>query len=89
MDSGPWVEIRGNNYQVTGNSGVNSPGDGYTTHRVSTWGCGNVFRSNHADLHSGGYGILIDTQSGCPATVYASNTAVHAGQGLTNVAVTR
>jgi hypothetical protein len=88
-----WVDVKGNNVLVEGNRGVNTTNNGFETHsQQSGWGCGTVFRDNHADL-TGATGpkrlaIHVTHQSGgCRTTVYASNT-VTGGYGLTNIAVT-
>ncbi|MER7621364.1 right-handed parallel beta-helix repeat-containing protein [Streptomyces sp. NPDC126503] len=88
-----WVDVKGNNVLVEGNRGVNTTNNGFETHsQQSGWGCGTVFRDNHADL-TGATGpkrlaIHVAHQSGsCRTTVYASNT-VTGGYGLTNIAVT-
>ncbi|MFI1974080.1 right-handed parallel beta-helix repeat-containing protein [Streptomyces wedmorensis] len=88
-----WVDVKGNNVLVEGNSGVNTTNNGFETHsQQSGWGCGTVFRDNRANL-TGATGsqrlaINVADQSGtCRTTVYASNT-VTGGNGLTNIAVT-
>ncbi|MFE5913195.1 right-handed parallel beta-helix repeat-containing protein [Streptomyces wedmorensis] len=88
-----WVDVKGNDVLVEGNSGVNTTNNGFETHsQQSGWGCGTVFRDNRANL-TGATGsqrlaINVANQSGtCGTTVYASNT-VTGGNGLTNIAVT-
>jgi hypothetical protein len=88
MTATAWVIARGNDYQVTGNSGVTSQRDGfYTFVRMTGWGCGNVFRANRADVRASGYGIRVDAQPGCLTVVHADNSVLNAGSGLTNIAV--
>lgn len=88
-----WVDVKGNGVLVADNTGVNTTNNGFETHsQQSGWGCGTVFRNNHADL-TGATGpqrlaINVTNRSGsCPTTVYASNTAT-GGNGLTNIPVT-
>ncbi|WP_435970687.1 right-handed parallel beta-helix repeat-containing protein [Streptomyces sp. Qhu_M48] len=88
-----WVDVKGNNVLVEGNTGVNTTNNGFETHtQQSGWGCGTVFRGNRSNL-TGATGaqrlaINVTNRSGsCPTTVYASNT-VTGGNGLTNIPVT-
>ncbi|GAA0379547.1 hypothetical protein Acor_00960 [Acrocarpospora corrugata] len=54
-----WVDVKGNGYLIEGNTGSNTNGDGFQTHKiVDGWGVGNTFRANIIDLgNSGGVGI--------------------------------
>ncbi|MER5884376.1 right-handed parallel beta-helix repeat-containing protein [Streptomyces sp. NPDC001941] len=88
-----WVDVKGNDVLVEGNTGTNTTNNGFETHGVqSGWGCGTVFRANKSDLR-GATGdkqlaVNVTNQSAsCRTTVYASNT-VTGGRGLTNVPVT-
>ncbi|MEU5985929.1 right-handed parallel beta-helix repeat-containing protein [Streptomyces sp. NPDC047434] len=88
-----WVDVKGNGVLVENNTGRNTTNNGFETHtQQSGWGCGTVFRDNHADL-TGAVGaqrlaINVTNRSGsCPTTVHASNT-VTGGKGLTNIPVT-
>lgn len=82
-----WVDVKGNDWTIEGNTGQNSPGDGFQVHNVyKGWGTGNVFRSNAAAVDGPGYGIhLAPVQAN---VVLCSNTASGAGQGLSNVRCT-
>ena len=88
-----WVDVKGNDYTVTGNRGVHTINDGFQTHTQQPgWGCGTVFRDNASDLtgSTGADQLAIDVtnySADCPTTVYGSNT-VTGGKGLTNVTVT-
>ncbi|MGW2055585.1 right-handed parallel beta-helix repeat-containing protein [Streptomyces sp. NPDC001840] len=88
-----WVDVKGNNVLVEGNTGKNTTNNGYETHtQQSGWGCGTVFRSNKSDLggSTGANQLAINvtnSSSSCRTTVYSSNT-VTGGKGLTNIAVT-
>jgi Right handed beta helix region len=88
-----WIDVKGNGYTVTGNTGTRTLNDGYQTHTQQPgWGCGTVFRGNRSDLTgaTGANRLAIDvtnSSASCPTTVYSSNT-VTGGNGLTNVPVT-
>lgn len=46
-----WVDVKGNDWIIEGNTGTASPADGFQTHEIlDGWGTGNVFRHNTADL---------------------------------------
>jgi hypothetical protein len=79
-----WVDVKGNNWLIQGNHGTNSPNDGFQTHQIlDGWGDHNLFRGNVAAVNGPGYGFSLT-----PAehnVVTCDNTAIHAGQGLSNV----
>jgi hypothetical protein len=79
-----WVDVKGNGWTIEGNSGQNSPADGYQVHNVyKGWGTDNVFRSNSAAVNGPGFGFhLAPVQAN---VVLCSNTASNAGKGLSNV----
>jgi hypothetical protein len=80
-----WVNVKGNAWQIIGNSGSNAPVDGFQTHRIlDGWGAQNVFEANHAALDGPGFGINI-TKDDDGNRVACSNTAEGAAKGLTNV----
>lgn len=88
-----WVDVKGNDVLVQGNTGSRTTNTGYETHTQQPgWGCGTVFRGNHSDL-TGAVGTprlainVTANTAGCTTTVYADNT-VTGGLGLTNIAVT-
>ncbi|MFD6414897.1 right-handed parallel beta-helix repeat-containing protein [Streptomyces sp. NPDC060194] len=87
-----WVDVKGNDYVIEGNRGVNTTNNGFEVHtQVPGWGCGTVFRGNHADLNgatgSGRYAIhAIDHSAACPTRVTPDNT-VTGGRGLVNPGV--
>ncbi|WP_049578210.1 right-handed parallel beta-helix repeat-containing protein [Streptomyces sp. SBT349] len=85
-----WVDIKGNDVLVEGNTGSRTTNDGFQTHEVRDgWGCGTVFRDNHADLTGASgpdrYAINVTHYhaGSCPVTVAADNT-VTGGNGLVN-----
>jgi hypothetical protein len=83
-DADSWVDVKGNEWTIEGNTGINSPTDGFQTHEIlDGWGTGNVFRSNVADVNGPGFGFSLT-----PAlqnVVDCSNTASRAGEGLSNI----
>ncbi|MET7861294.1 right-handed parallel beta-helix repeat-containing protein [Streptomyces sp. NPDC005318] len=88
-----WVDVKGNDVLVEGNTGSRTTNNGYETHtQQSGWGCGTVFRNNTSDL-SGATGDkqiafnITNFGASCLTTVHSSNT-VTGGKGLTNIAVT-
>lgn len=93
-----WVDVKGNNYLFENNTGTFAPPGtlqrGYAAlNLLDGYGCGNVWRDNHSDLGGvGDWAIWIHNSNqecgGNPNVVHASNTAVNAPRGLTNIAVT-
>jgi hypothetical protein len=57
-----WVDVKGNNYVIEGNTGKKTPQDGFQTHQIiDGWGTGNIFRNNTIDLAGGGGVGINDT----------------------------
>ncbi|WP_432505837.1 right-handed parallel beta-helix repeat-containing protein [Kineococcus arenarius] len=55
-----WVDVKGNDWLIRGNTGRNTPGDGIQTHRIlDGWGTGNVFDANVLDVAAPGVAISI------------------------------
>jgi hypothetical protein len=79
-----WVDVKGNEWLIEGNSGTNSLLDGFQTHEIlDGWGTRNVFRGNSAAVNGPGFGFSLT-----PArdnVVSCDNTASGAGEGLSNV----
>lgn len=79
-----WVDIKGNDWLIEGNTGTNSLLDGFQTHEIlDGWGTRNVFRGNTANVNGPGFGFSLT-----PArdnVVACDNQASAAGEGLTNV----
>jgi hypothetical protein len=49
-ESDSWVDVKGNDWTIEGNTGTSSPGDGFQVHEVvDGWGRGTVFRANSAN----------------------------------------
>ena len=82
-----WVDIKGNDWIIEGNTGINSPGDGFQTHEIlDGWGTGNVFRDNVAEVNGPGFGFALTPE--LDNTVDCNNKASGAGEGLTNTSCT-
>jgi hypothetical protein len=79
-----WVDVKGRNWLIEGNTGVNSIGDGFQTHEiVDGYGTGNVFKNNTADLKGGsGWGFHFAPING--NSVSCNNKVSGAAKGLTN-----
>jgi Right handed beta helix region len=78
-----WVDVKGNEWIITGNTGRNSPEDGFQTHEtIKGWGTKNVFKDNIAMPNGPGYGFhltpIAENVVGC------DNRVIGAAQGLTN-----
>ena len=87
-----WVDVKGNGYTVTGNTGVDAYQQGFLVEQLYTgFGCGNTFSDNNLSLGSApGYGFDVKDQSDCatdPNIVYASNT-VTGGAGASTIPIT-
>jgi parallel beta-helix repeat protein len=82
-----WVDLKGNDWVVSGNHGAHALLDGFQTHvAVPGWGRGNVFRGNVADTDSAGYGFRITDPATSGNLVGCDNTAPHARAGMANLA---
>ncbi|NHC44751.1 hypothetical protein G9H72_05710 [Motilibacter sp. K478] len=79
-----WVDVKGNEWVVAGNTGVDSPEDGFQTHTIlDGWGTGNVFRDNVAQVNGAGHGFSFTPANDNRVT--CDNTVSGARQGLANV----
>jgi hypothetical protein len=80
-----WVDVKGNDWTISGNTGQRSPQDGFQTHQVyDGWGRGNTFTRNTARVDGPGFGFHLapveDNRVAC------DNTVAGAAEGLSNVA---
>lgn len=87
-----WVDVKGNDYTVTGNTGTDAYQQGVLVEQLYTgFGCGNVFAHNDFELGGAiGYGFDVKDQAACsanPNIVYASNT-VTGGAGASTIPIT-
>jgi hypothetical protein len=79
-----WVDVKGNDYTISHNVGVDAPTDGFQTHeQLPGWGEGNVFTHNVADVGADGFGF--DVQGSGSNTVGCDNTVRSAASGLANI----
>ncbi|MHA6761802.1 right-handed parallel beta-helix repeat-containing protein [Streptacidiphilus sp. PAMC 29251] len=82
-----WINVKGNGYLIQGNTGHNSPQDGFQTHEIlKGWGTGNTFKGNTADVNGPGYGFHLTPVLGNRIT--CDNKVQGAGKGLSNVPCT-
>ena len=81
-----WVDVKGNGYLVSGNSGDGTLTDAFQVHEaVAGWGNDNTFSSN--TVQGGVSGYLVNVASGVTGTVvYCESTG--AGRGLSNISCT-
>ena len=53
-----WVDVKGNNWLIQGNSGTKSTQDGFQTHQIlKGWGDHNLFTGNIATVDGPGLGL--------------------------------
>jgi len=79
-----WVDVKGNNWIIEGNTGKNSPLDGFQTHEiVDGMGTDNIFRNNIAVVNGPGFGYSLTPERG--NVVECSNKATAAEEGVSNV----
>lgn len=80
-----WVDIKGNAWTVSRNTGARSRRDGYSvSEAVAGWGQGNRIADNRADVRGPGYGVRVTRQN----TVGCDNQVTGAAAGAWNVACT-
>ena len=79
-----WINVKGNGYLIQGNTGHDSPEDGFQTHEIlKGWGTGNIFKDNTADVDGPGYGFHLTPVQDNKVT--CDNKVKGAGKGLSNV----
>lgn len=79
-----WVDVKGNNWTIEGNTGRNSKQDGFQTHEVvDGWGTGNVFTGNIAEVNGPGFGFNFTPVRNNRAT--CDNKVTGAAKGFSNV----
>jgi hypothetical protein len=80
-----WVDVKGNGWVIEGNTGTNSPLDGFQTHEIGNGGYGtdNVFRNNTANVNGPGFGFSLTPVR--DNIVTCDNTVADAGEGFANV----
>lgn len=84
-----WVNVKGNSWQIIGNIGHNSNGDGFSVHQIlDGWGLDNTFADNTAVVNGPGYGFNV-TKNQDRTVVSCGNRAEGAAKGLSNTPCTR
>jgi parallel beta-helix repeat protein len=79
-----WVDVKGDGWVISGNTGTNSPNDGFQTHQiVKGMGTDNVFSNNVAHVNGPGYGFSLTPVLG--NIVECNNTVTGAASGTANV----
>lgn len=83
IEADSWVDVKGRGWVIDGNTGTDSPLDGFQTHEiVDGWGTENVFRDNVAEVNGPGLGYSLKPVR--DNVVECSNSASAAGEGLSN-----
>ncbi len=81
-----WINVKGNDWTVQGNTGMDSINNGYQVHQVYPgWGIGNVFIGNRAQVNGPGYGIYVQNKK-LETVVACNNVVIAAGSGFSTVA---
>jgi hypothetical protein len=79
-----WVDVKGNNWLIKGNSGTKSTLDGFQTHQIlKGWGDHNVFTGNIATVDGPGLAFALRQPAG--NVVACDNKFTAAGEGLSNI----
>lgn len=82
-----WVDVKGNDWLIEDNTGVNSPKDGFQTHRIlDGWGTGNTFSGNTAKVNGSGVGFSLTPV--LTNVVKCDNKVSGAAKGVSNVECT-
>lgn len=82
-----WIDVKGNNYTIRGNTGSKSPEDGFQTHVINNldWGRNNVFTQNVANVDGSGYGFYIHNGEETHNIVRCDNKVTGAAKGVSNI----
>lgn len=79
-----WINVKGNGWVISGNRGVASIEDGFTTHQIlNGWGTNNRFRNNTAAVNGPGFGFHLTPVLG--NVIECNNSVTWAQRGLANV----
>lgn len=80
-----WVDVKGNSWVISGNTGTNALLDGFQTHVAAPgWGQNNQFSGNTAHVNSTGYGFRFDKATTTRNVLRCDNAVTAAGLGLAN-----
>jgi len=81
-----WINVKGNDWTIQGNTGTDSVKNGYQVHQVYPgWGIGNVFIGNTARVNGPGYGIYVQNKR-LQTVVACNNVVTAAASGFSTVA---
>jgi hypothetical protein len=82
-----WVDVKGNDWTIEGNTGTSSPEDGFQVHEVvDGWGHGAVFSGNTVqDVPGHAVNVAGPRELRASTTVECDNSADGADDGLSNV----
>lgn len=84
-----WVNVKGNGWTITGNTGTDSPEDGFQVFEIlDGWGVDNTFTANTATVNADGWAFNV-ARNEERNPVGCDNVAVAAGKGLTRAACAR
>jgi hypothetical protein len=79
-----WVDVKGNNWLIKGNTGTKSSQDGFQTHQIlKNWGDHNLFTGNVATVDGPGLGFAL--RPPVANVVACDNKVTGAGEGLSNI----
>jgi hypothetical protein len=80
-----WVDVKGNDWTIRGNTGTTAPEDGMQVHQIlDRWGQRNTFTDNRLTVDGDGYGINV-TKRHDDNVVACSNVAKAAAKGLSTI----
>jgi hypothetical protein len=81
-----WVNVKGNDWRITDNTGVDSVDDGLSDHQVYPgWGIDNVFIGNRITVNGPGYGIFVQNRR-LGVQVSCDNSVTGAARGFSSIA---
>jgi hypothetical protein len=84
--SNGWINVKGNDWTIQDNTGMNSDKNGYQVHQVYPgWGTGNAFIGNRAQVNGPGYGIYVQNKR-LNTVVACNNVVTAAGRGFSTIA---
>jgi len=87
-DATSWVNVKGNFWTISDNTGIDSDKDGFSDHEVYPgWGMDNAFESNSAAVNGPGYGFYVQHPQ-LLDVVFCSNKVTGARSGFANLACT-
>lgn len=80
-----WVDVKGNSWVISGNTGTNALLDGFQTHVPAPgWGQHNQFFANTAHVNSTGYGFRFEKATTTGNVLGCDNAVTAAALGMAN-----